>query len=255
MARRIVTTTEIARIKGVSQPAVAKWLKRRGRPARCGNRVDLDHRATIDYLGQHYPGRPTSADPGEVASAAAVPAAGPLPDPAPRVAGKPGRPPRLHPPDLPPAPAGVLRMPTDINEDPAVFAEMTLDRVAREYASMEAFSKVVTAVKCNEQTVWQRIKNRELEGRVISRELVEASIMGALEREHRQLLGNAAKTIARRLYPAARSGVPLEEAEQITAKIIESELRPIRDAIAKSLRTASAPVAAGDGDAEAIEPE
>jgi len=49
---RLVARSALAQLAGVSRPAVTKACRGRLKPACVGNRVDLDHPATVAYLAR-----------------------------------------------------------------------------------------------------------------------------------------------------------------------------------------------------------
>lgn len=82
------------------------------------------------------------------------------------------------------------------------------------------------------------LANQEIEGRLISRELVQVHVFGLIEASHKRLLGEASATIAHRLYGAARSDIALEDAEQLVRDLISSQLRHAKDAATRLLTDA-----------------
>jgi len=71
---------------------------------------------------------------------------------------------------------------------------------------------------------------------LISRDGVKSQLMGLLEELSRRLLQDGSKTITRRNYGAANSGVALEDSEKETRDIISQNLRKAKDGMTRRLR-------------------
>ncbi len=83
----------------------------------------------------------------------------------------------------------------------------------------------------------KELKNGALEGKLVPRDWVMTHVLGAVERAFKQLLQDAAKTIARRLYGMAKAGASTEEAEQVVRDIISANLRPAKETAARAARS------------------
>ncbi len=237
---RTISRAELARLAGVSKPAVTQCATRGSlKPARIRDRLDLDHPAVLAYLERHD----VKAPPAERAKKASK-----------RSAVGTGKAKRTGKKRSSKAPSvrrtkakrtGKGRKPAppeafivDPNLDVDTYLDMPLRRIADEYGTMTAFRDLLSARKDLEVIREKTIANQESEGRLISRELVEAHVFGALEKLARRLLGNVPKTLSRRLYAAAKSGTPIEDSEQVVSETIGSEIKPTRDAVARVLRKA-----------------
>ena len=236
--RRLISRTELSRLAGVSQTAVTKAANHGSlRASRVGDRLDLDHPEVAVYLKRHKVKVPAVAhlhDDGQNPTAGA-PGGPPIPVPTAqkRRRGKPG-----------PAPesggdaAAAVRAQGFLSTslDVSAYLDMPLRRIAEEYWEMREFKDLIEARKTLELIREKTIGNEQREGTLVSRELVDAHIFGAFEKLFRRLLGSLPKTLARRMYGAAKGGTPLEESERVASDLISSELRPSRNEAARILR-------------------
>lgn len=94
------------------------------------------------------------------------------------------------------------------------------------------------ALKLQEDIREKRLKNEQTEGALIAREFVKTHLFGLLEELSRRILADGSRTIARKLYTAARSGVPLEEAEAMVRDILSQHLKKARDLAKRRIRGA-----------------
>ena len=123
------------------------------------------------------------------------------------------------------------------SEDLAELASI-LSPLTERFGTEPAFKEWLDALKKIEEIREKRLKNEALEGELISRELVKTHVFGAIESSNRRLLSDTPKTIARRLYAAAKADEPVEEAEKVVRELISSQLRPVKDTAARVLRNA-----------------
>lgn len=110
--------------------------------------------------------------------------------------------------------------------------------LAARFSTQTELSDWLDRLKRVEEIREKRLKNEETEGTLIPRELVKTHVFGAIEMVNRRLLTDSPKTIARRLYALAKSGAPIEEAEEVVREIISSQLRPMKDKTVRVLRNA-----------------
>lgn len=96
------------------------------------------------------------------------------------------------------------------------------------------------------------LQNLETEGRLISRDLVRTHVFGAIDAGNRRLLGDASKTIARRVYGLARSGAPIEEAERTVRELISSQLRFVQTTAVRVLQGGESTKSGDTEPAEAV---
>lgn len=93
------------------------------------------------------------------------------------------------------------------------------------------------ATKLREEIIEKRLKNREMDGSLVSRDFIEKFIFAALDELHRRLLTDASRTIARSVHAAAKAGEPLEESERLTGEIIGKNLKKAEDAVKRHFRS------------------
>lgn len=268
----LISRAELARRRGVSRAAVTQACARQLAPACVGRRIDADHPAVQTYLG----GKPvavtaTARSPKKPASAPRRPAAtDPDPQPPPakakRPPKKPGakkpkaspKPPRATTAKSPqptkptatkpsPSPSGgrrvsteggapelVVEPPDDIDD----VSEWTVREVVEQFGTTQSFRDWLVALKTIEAIREKHLRNEETEGRLISRELVSTSVMAAIDATNRRLLTDFPKTVSRRLYQMAASGIPLEEAEKTVRDLASQQLKEVKTKAAKVLRDA-----------------
>jgi len=115
-------------------------------------------------------------------------------------------------------------------------ADLTVREVVDRFGTSSSLVDYTQALKIIEQTRWQRIKNEREEGRLIPKEYVKAHVLSVIDGAFRGLLIDAPKTLARRLYGAARADVTIEEGEQIAKDINGSHIRNVKDRCRKALK-------------------
>lgn len=210
---RFVSRAELSRLAKVSDVAISKACKTQLAPACDGKRVDVDHPAVVAYLKSH--GR-------------RPPKAGAI---------------RSEPPPAPLAdrPRPAIRQPSaslpGSDEDLEALSELIQPLLER-FGTELRFKDFLTALRTIEEIRGKRLANEETEGRLVERELVRVHVFGAIEKIHRRLLSDIPKTLARTLYAAANSGVPLEVSEKSVRDQISTQLGPMKAAAARSLRNA-----------------
>lgn len=152
-----------------------------------------------------------------------------------------------------PAPATTsaqpLRAVNEMNEASAPtnvdgLMNLTVRQVTARFGSLPGFIDWLDAAKKIADTQRVQLANDQTNGRLIPRELVRTHVFSHIEESTRRLLQDAATTIARRLYAAAKAGMPVEEAENTVREIISSHLRPLKASTARVLRGREKPEAA-----------
>jgi len=114
--------------------------------------------------------------------------------------------------------------------------DMRLREILTRFGEEAAFSAWLRDLKTAEDIREKRLKNEVTEKSLISREGVKSQLMGLLEELSRRLLQDGAKTITRRNYAAANSGVDLSDSEKETRDIISQNLRKAKDGITRRLK-------------------
>lgn len=235
---RLISRTEFARIAGVSQAAITKACKGALAAACHGARIDVAHPAAQTYLERRGAKEPLPLSPAAARARTAPakpPENGAAAPPAPT---RPAKKLRGAPPELSPDPPAkepvrlVAREVRDVSE----VADMTIRQVVAKFGTVTAFKDWLAALRTIEDVREKNLRNAETDGNLISIRLVRTHVMGALESGNRRLLSDSPKTIVRQVYAAAKSDVPIEEVEHLVREIISSQLKPMKDAAAKSLR-------------------
>lgn len=235
---QLYSQIEFARMAGVSKQAVAKACKATLAPACKERRVDADHPAAIDYLARHGAGKPEPLDRAvRPRSAQGRPN---MPTPAAESA-------HGAPDDAASAATGASATPANDTKDPVrlvsrevrnvhEIADMTIRQVVAKFGTVTAFKDWLVCLRKIEDVCEKNLRNAEKNGNLISANLVRTHIMGAIEFGNQRLLTDSPKTLARMLYAAAKSGVPIEEAELMVRENISSHLRPVQETAARLLR-------------------
>jgi hypothetical protein len=252
MADRLFSRAEVARLKGVSKPAITKACRGALAPACAEDRINIDHPAAREYLGAAWP-KPSrarahsDAAPTKPArSRTKAPRKPPAPGPAGAPAGE-----EVPAPPTPVSPIGRHAPELDESGYAEELREWTLFEIATRFGTLRAFKDHLEAHEKLERARKLRLDNEETEGRLIERELVKTHVMGAIEGTNRRLLTDTPKTLARTLYAMHAAGASLEEAEAQTRRLIGDQLTPVRDKAIRLLRKPkpkkSDPQGEGDG--------
>lgn len=238
MAPRLVTKTELAQYVGRSKSAISKRLERTDlKGALVGDRINVDHPATVAFVKacgkEPYPAAAPTPPTKKPSRKKAAPTAAPAP--------------ASPPPAAPPAPRRAKGAPPVLGwgEDVAAklaesdtWGNLTLREIAARHGTFRTFTDVLTALKTIEDIRKGRLHNEETEGSLISRDLVKAHVIDAIDALFRRLLGDTPKTIARLIYAAAKGGSPVEEAEKIAHDQISSQLKTVKSTAERVLRNA-----------------
>ena len=228
----LVTKSSFAKTAGVTGAAITKACRGSLLPAVKGKKIDLRTPAVWDYLhgrGVHLPYDMGGAPPGYEYGSGELPPhlqpiapAAPPPPPGPAVLSAPP----AAPPAATPEEATALES----------IADMTLREIVRRWGGKAEFVDWLSAMKKLGDAREKQLKNAKFEKELIPRDFVKLHVFGNLDALNRQLLHDAPKTLARRIYAAANSGQPLEDAEAITVEVISSQLKAAKASITKALR-------------------
>jgi hypothetical protein len=221
MPQKLISRADLARMRGVSRAAVTQALRSKLAPALHGQLVDASHPVVKAWLG--------AADGAATASPKPAKAPPPTPTKPTRTAKNAAPQPPAVRPELPP------EEPAPSDDELDAFAELLRPLVTR-FGTSRAFALWLAAADKLEVIRERRLKNEEAEGKLISRDLVKTHVLGAVEAGNRRLLNDSPKTIARRIYAAAKAGEPVESAEQVVREIIESHLGPVKTTAVRLLR-------------------
>lgn len=249
---RRVSRSEFAELAGVSRPAVTKsGDSGKLKPACDGDGVDVDHPAAVAFLKRHgklppplkSPKKPATpplppaggsdGDPPRPTKSKAVAAAGP-PAPPKRGRGRPRNPPQDRPEnvgDLRPR-EGTVEGSNDDLQDLDDALTPLIDRFGTHFQ----FSTWLSSLKDIELIREKRLKNGETEGGLISREIVQNFVFGAIESAFKRLLGDASKSIVSKVMNCVRTGGTSEEAQRIVRDEISKQLKTVKATSARNLR-------------------
>lgn len=201
--KRLISRSELARLGKRSAAAVTMACRAGGAlaPAVVEKRIDADHPATRRWLGIEDDDPSDGSESGETD------------------ANEPTAPNQLSAEEL------------------EEMAEILRPLLAR-FGTATVFKDWLDALKKIVDIREKDLKNDEFRGRLISRELVEAHVFGAIEGTFRKLLSDSTKTIARRVFASAKSGQTIQEAEAIVHDIVSTQLQQLKAKTEKALRNA-----------------
>jgi hypothetical protein len=203
---RLVSRADLSRLAGVSRMAITKACAKALAGACHGDRIDLDDEAVRKYLEKH----------GKADAAPTTPAEAK------------GKRPRKATPSRPPKP--------DENGYSSELADFTLHEIVQLYGTIRSYKDLLEANEKRERALKNHLDNEQRRGELIERELVQKHIVGLVDATNRRLLGDAAKTIASRLYAMARGGSAIEDGERAVREIIASQIAPTKRKVVKTLR-------------------
>ena len=121
------------------------------------------------------------------------------------------------------------------------FADMTLRELIEGFGTDERFESWLKSLKTIEEIQDRRIKNQAAQGRLISREVVDKHVFGAIEATYVRLLNDTPKTIAGQMQAAVKSGQAIEELETLARDLISAQLKQLKDKAKRGLMAAGAP--------------
>jgi len=237
--------SEFARLTGVSRAGIQYACKPGSllAPAVMDNgKIDADHPAAKKYLAKHGVAEPEPEP---------APEPTPEPDPAPKKPKKGSETPRNQrggyakrrneieaapaptpDPQEQAAPAGGHAVPDRIEP----FADLTVREVIERWGSEAMFKDWLASLKLIEEVRDKRLKNMAYEGKLISRDLVDKNIMGAIDEAMTRLLNDAAKTIAAQTQASAKAGNPVETIQSEVRDVMESHIKSMKAKATRALR-------------------
>jgi len=221
MVKRLIKKTEFAEQAGVSRAAVTKACDKALAAAVAGKLIDIDHPDAVAYIQSKRakktktpakkPTKPrakiTTKKKPVVKTAAAV-----------------------EPPDEE----------SHFSEDDEIknVLHLTLAEIVERHGTSGQFKTWVDAKKIIIDIQTRIVKLAQLEGTLVSRDLVKVGVIEPIDAAHRKLLTDGAKTIARRVTAMTSGGRPLEDCEAFVKDQIASFIRPMKAKIARSLKSA-----------------
>lgn len=231
---RYVSRADLARLLGVSRPAITKRCQGSWAAACHGDRVDLDHPLIVAACVAKGVSAPATDEP---PAEAPEPSEDTLPAPtnlsefnATRTA-KPTERRRATEP-LPPQPGNA-----GSDEDLEQLAEALRPLVAR-FGVERGFRDWLLGLKDIETITGKRLENAQTKGLLVPRDFVKTHVFGAIEGTNHRLLSDTPKTLCRELYALAKTNRPLEEAEQFARKLLGRQLESVKSRVVKALRDA-----------------
>jgi hypothetical protein len=207
-----ISRAEMAQRAGVSQGAITKALRPNGplAPAAVGDRVNVAHPDAVAYLSRKNRQRARKRE----QDAAAAELAG---DEAEAIEGL---------------------DPDEALEDIEAFADMTVREVVDRFGTARRFRDYLDARKRIEDVRKTKLDNDETEGRLISRELVQQHVFGAIEASHMRLLQDLPKSAAIRVNSAFKATATVEDIERIIRELIATQLRPVKTTVRRTMTAA-----------------
>ena len=232
----LYTKSKFANGVGVTASGISKRCKGLLKNAMVGKYIDVDHEVVKSYLvelrlkGHKITLNDTVKPP--------KPRLTPIPKPKPRPRKiKPPPPLKIDEPDLSPAPIEnrKTRLPKNVSE----YADWTLDEIVNEFGTAEAFEIYFKAFKRMCDIREKVIKIDERAGLLVSRRLVEISVLDPVNAAHERLLSDGKKTIARRLLAAVKADEEINVLETIVSKELTAHIRPLKSKIQRALADAN----------------
>lgn len=223
MSTPLVTKAQLAALANVSRAHITQETRPGGAfsGAMAGSLVDLDHPSVARWL------KSKGVDP-----TAPIPV---RPKPAPN---KKRRPPE-HPPISEELGEHFVPAP-DVGTaaEAGTWASMTLTEISRKFGGEPQFTNWLKSLALVEEIRKKRLDNEETERSLISRELVEKSVLSLLEEQNQRLLHELPRTIARQVQAQAKAGQGLEESERDVRKLVGQTLDGIQKRIVRRLKAA-----------------
>lgn len=228
---RLVSRADLARLLGVSRPAITKRCQGGWAPACRADRVNLDHPLIVAALAAKGVASPAAdraptdpAKPKGRRSALPTDRAGA----GKKKASKPTTP-RPEPPRLPPQPAGA-GSPDDLEELAERVRPLT-ERFGTERAMHDWF----LMLKNKEVIEGKRLENEAARRLRIPREFVTTHILSVLEDTRKRLLTDMPRTLAARLLSLSHAGGTHVEAEREVRAAVSSHLEAVNLKLKKTL--------------------
>ena len=230
-----ISKADLARRAGRSRSTVSGLCSGRLAPAMLpGGRVDAGHPAVVEWASQVVGIDPAvltgtiASQPKPAPKAKAPPEASAN---APKKAG-----PSAREQSRPSQPRPEPKIAPAAGLDAEELLDLTLREVTDRYGSIQGFEDAVDIRKKLAEIVKLETKNEQIDGRLISRELVRTHVVGLIDEVCRRLLRNAAATIAARIAPGIRSGDSIEETTELVRELLSAELGTVRRRSAAALR-------------------
>ena len=217
MTKRLIKKIEFAEQAGVSRAAVTKACDRALAAAVVGKLIDIDHPDAVAYIRSKQTKK--TAPPAKKPSK-------------PRATAKPKTVVAPEPPEEEEA--------SHFSEDDEIkdVLHLTLAEIVERHGTSGQFKIWLDAKKTIVDVQTRIVKLAQLEGVLVSRDLIKVGVIDPIDAAHRKLLTDGAKTIARRVTAMNSGGRPLEDCEAFVKDQIASFIRPMKAKISRSLKSA-----------------
>ena len=221
MPKRLIKKTELAEQAGVSRAAVTKACAGALAAAVVGKLIDIDHPDAIAYIRSKQV-KKTSTPTKKPRKAAAAPKKRPVKTVA------------------APEPHEAPDEGSHFSEDDEIkdVLHLTLGEIVERHGTSGQFKTWVDAKKIIVDIQTRIVKLAQLEGTLVSRDLMKVGVIDPIDAAHRKLLTDGAKTIARRLTAMNSGGRSLEDCEAFVKDQMSSFIRPMKAKVARSLKSA-----------------
>lgn len=202
---KLYSYADIAGWVGLSRQAVAKAFKMAPRSAaKVGRKVDVEHQEAVQWLEERGVD-PTLIEPATKTPRSAKEIAKDLSE-------------------------------SDASEPLDPILDMTLRQLTERHGTTPEMVDWLKARKELAAAMRQEHLLDETKGRLIEKDFVRTHLFGLLEELSQRLLTDAARTLTRRVYSAARSDVPLEEAQEVARDILSQNLQRAQEQAKKKLK-------------------
>lgn len=232
--RELLTKAQFAAIAGVKPAAITQATKpgKLLHKATVGEgrkmKVDPNHPAAKEYLGDHKQKKPVTVVPtpeeteqeySELLVAAKLPGAAGAKENKKR--------------------ASVFNIdPADVPDNMQEFADMTIREVVTKFGTDYRMVDYLRALKEIETIDERRIKSAKFRGELVHRDLITKGVLEPIDSAHRKMLTDGAKTIARRSVAMIGAGKDVDELEKFIAEQITSFIKPAKAKIKRALENA-----------------
>lgn len=216
MTKRLISKAELAKRAGVSRAAVTKVCKGKVNKAVIDGKIDLDHESVVEYL------KSKAATKTEVISEESISSKSPTSK---KTKIKPTNDASLKSENKPGVDSKKKYDPKDNALNKVL--HLTLLELVTEFGTDWQFEGWVNGVKKITDIRYKNVQLAELEGSLISRELVVKVIFGAMENSNKRLLVDVPKTMARQLMAMGKAGEPIEDGEAAVRKVLSIQLKNV----------------------------
>lgn len=199
IAKKLITKTQLAKLAGVSLPAVSQKLKTDLADAIVGKKLDADHPAVEKFLNSTRK-RQASEDKYEKQQK--------------------------------------NRLDEQKQKELKVekYLDLTLREIIKLFGSDSEFVDFLRASKLIEEIQEKRIKNEISLSKLISRDFVKDKVLNLIDNSNRRLLVDTPRSIVTRVINAKETGESKEIIEQIVTALISAQLKSVKQQAQRNLR-------------------